>query len=87
MGSCLLWERTVLDGLEDTAEEVAVMEVGRLGSWTPRQLCSVNGCGLREGSLACGGVVVRRRSTLVCYQVLGLVQVMVFPPPRVITPG
>ena len=21
MGSCLLWERTVLDGLEDTAEE------------------------------------------------------------------
>ena len=41
MGSCMLWERTAGDGLEDTAEEVAVMEVGRLGSWTPRQLCSV----------------------------------------------
>ena len=39
MGSCLLPEQTVLDGLEDTAEEVAVMEVGQLGSWTPRQLC------------------------------------------------
>ena len=38
MGSCLMWERTVLDGREDTAEEVAVMEVGQLGSWTPRQL-------------------------------------------------
>ena len=41
MGSCLLWERTALDGLEDTAEKVAVMEVGQLGSWTPRQLCLV----------------------------------------------
>ena len=87
MGSCLLWERTALDGREDTTEEDAVMEVGQLGSWTPRQLCSVKCCGLREGYLACGGVVVRRRSTLVCYQVLGLAQVMGFLPPRVITPG
>ena len=38
-GTCLLLERTVLDGLEDTAEEGAVMEVGQLGSRTPRQLC------------------------------------------------
>ena len=31
MGSCLLVERTVLDGLRDTAGEEAVMEVGQLG--------------------------------------------------------
>ena len=31
----------VLDGSATRLKKVAVMEVGQLGSWTPRQLCSV----------------------------------------------